>query len=300
MTCWIGEKAYHDCYQAALFHNNPYRWIGSSYAPGSTSYNSISRPDATCYTGALRRTISLNAKLNSDAQAAIDAIEPAMNIWPEEPKPAGMKVDATSSSSRDLEAPASSIKNAKSSRFSGLKKTLSIMSPEARAAAKATKAASQRIELRSAILTEESSRWPDAEWRQIVATHQAKVGITQNIAELRARQPIQYLHLLRAGYFEPIPVAWADNASNPLKFTIDSAAGWRGITPAWRGFEDTAEERLYWVLNHRQSPTGQRMKPDIISAMNMALSRMASAVEPPPTYFSIDDTCHLQHKSKGY
>jgi hypothetical protein len=42
------------------------------------------------------------------------------------------------------------------------------------------------------------------------------------------------------------------------------------------------------------------MKPDIISAMNMARARMASAVEPPPVYFSADDTCHLQHTSDGY
>jgi len=126
------------------------------------------------------------------------------------------------------------------------------------------------------------------------------VGMTQKIADLRARQPIQYLHLLRAGFFEPIPVAWATMNSNPLKFNIEAAAGWRGITPAWRGFEDTAEERLYWVLNHREGSIGKRLKPDMISAMNMARARMASAVEPPPIYFSPGDTCHLQHTSEGY
>jgi hypothetical protein len=88
--------------------------------------------------------------------------------------------------------------------------------------------------------------------------------------------------------------------SNPLKFSIEAAAGWRGITPAWRGFEDTAEERLYWVLNHREgSGVATRMKPDFISEMNMARDRMASAVEPPPEYFAPDDTCNLQHTTHG-
>jgi hypothetical protein len=105
---------------------------------------------------------------------------------------------------------------------------------------------------------------------------------------------------LRAGYFEPIPVAWANQASNPLKFSIEAGAGWRGITPAWRGYEDTAEERLYWVLNHREGSVGMRMKPDFISEMNMARDRMARAVEPPPLYFDAGDTCHVQHTSEGY
>jgi hypothetical protein len=133
-----------------------------------------------------------------------------------------------------------------------------------------------------------------------VAAYQEKVGMTKKIADLRLRRPIQYLHLLRAGYFEPIPVAWAGQASNPLKFSIEAASGWRGITPMWRGYEDTAEERLYWVLNHREGSVGMRMKPDFISEMDMARARMASAVEPPPEYFSPNDTCHLQHTSPGY
>jgi hypothetical protein len=133
-----------------------------------------------------------------------------------------------------------------------------------------------------------------------VANYQEKVGMFRMIADLRARKPIQYLHLLRAGYFEPIPVAWATQASNPLKFNIEAAAGWRGITPAWRGYEDTAEERLYWVLNHREGSVGMRMKPDFISELNMARERMAKAVEPPPLYFAADDTCHVQHTSTGY
>lgn len=75
--------------------------------------------------------------------------------------------------------------------------------------------------------------------------------------------------------------------------------GWRGITPTWRGFEDTAEERLYWVLNHREGASGPVMKPDLISAMDMARARMESAVEPPPVYFSDSDICR-KSKSDGY
>jgi hypothetical protein len=106
--------------------------------------------------------------------------------------------------------------------------------------------------------------------------------------------------LLKAGYFEPIPRAWVKPGSNPLKFTIDSSVGWRGITPTWRGYRDTAEERLYWVLNHRLS-NATILKPDIISALKSAQARMEQAIEPPSIYYSQDDTCHhLQQAFKGY
>lgn len=63
----------------------------------------------------------------------------------------------------------------------------------------------------------------------------------------------------------------------------------------------TAEERLYWVLNHRVGAgSARRMKPDFISEMDMARERMARAVPPPPQYSSPDDQCHIQHTSKGY
>jgi hypothetical protein len=186
------------------------------------------------------------------------------------------------------------------SKRSTLKKALSIQSSEEKVASKTSKIFSEARELRDSILREEHGRWPELEDRQIVMTYQNQVGLTQKVAELRSRCPLQYLHLLKAGYFEPIPVAWAKQASNPLKFTIDAAAGWRGITPAWRGYEDTAEERLYWVLNHRPGDTPARLKPDSISALELALARMAQAVEPPPIYYAADDTCHVRHTSKGY
>ena len=154
--------------------------------------------------------------------------------------------------------------------------------------------------LRVEILKEELGRWPDSQWRQFVTEYQERIGILKKVTDLRTRFPLQYLHLLKAGYFEPIPHEWAVHPSNPLKFKIEAAAGWRGITPAWRGFEDLAEERLYWVLNHREGSTGTRMKPDLISVMSMARERMARAEEPPPVYSSADDTCNLQHTSAGY
>lgn len=279
------------------------------------------RPNPGAYSLSVQQTIQLNTTLNAQAQSAIDAKEPTVNIWEVDQitsSMSNMTIGGPSSSQYDDQkrpiekksaekrqsvagpAPASSTASLKPSRFAGLKKALAIKSPEEKAVAKTEKIVARSRELRNAILQEENGRWPDQEWRLIVAAYQEKVGMTRKIAALRARQPIQYLHLLRAGYFEPIPVAWANLASNPLKFSIEAAGGWRGITPAWRGYEDTAEERLYWVLNHREGSAGARLKPDIISAMNMARARMASAVEPPPAYFSPNDTCHLQHTSEGY
>jgi hypothetical protein len=320
----IGEKAYNDCYQATLFSSNPYRFrVVSPYGYNGSSYYGMQTPNPRYHAMSVQQTIQLNATLNAEAQAAIDAKEPSINIWEIDQLESSMSnmaiatATASSAQSGDTKQPVekgsaengqsiagpptnSNAGSAKPSKFAGLKKALAIKSPEERAAVRTGKMSARNRELRNAILEEEHGRWPDQEWRQIVAAYQEKVGMTRKIADLRARHPIQYLHLLRAGYFEPIPVAWANLASNPLKFSIEASAGWRGITPAWRGYEDTAEERLYWVLNHREGSVGMRMKPDIISAMNMARARMASAVEPPPAYYSANDTCHLQHTSEGY
>ena len=285
-----GEKAYHDCYQTSFFTRNPYRYsVTSPYGYGASALFRMPKPIPQYHAMSIRQTIRLNATLNAEAQAAINAKEPAFNIW-EMKERQNIAGPTTNGDAND----------AKPSKLESFKKALSIKSSEEKAAIKIEKMYAYARELRNSILKEEQGRWPDQEWRQIVATYQEKVGMTQKIANLRAHCPIQYLHLLRAGYFEPISVAWANQVSNPLKFTIEAAAGWRGITPAWRGYEDTAEERLYWVLNHREGNVGARLKPDIISALEMALARMASAVEPPPAYFSADDTCHLQHTSKGY
>jgi len=164
-----------------------------------------------------------------------------------------------------------------------------------RSTSKVDKAVDRARQLRDGILKEEQGRWTDKQWRDIVQIYQEKTGMAKKIADLRARHPIQYFHLLRAGYFEPIPVAWANQASNPLKFSIEASSGWRGITPTWRGNEDTAEERLFCVLNHCEGSTGTRMKPDFISALNMARERMERAVRPPPstTTSTISVTCSI-------
>ena len=318
----VGEKAYHDCYQTTFFTSNPYRFrVVSPYGNNVSAYYSAQTPKPRYYTMSVQQTIQLNAALNAEAQAAIDAKEPRFNMWEIDQLDSSMSnmtIASTSSGQVDdqkrLAEKGSAAKRqsiagpltnnnaegAKPSKFAGLKKAVFIKSSEEKAAIRAENMSALGRDLRNAILEEEHGRWPDQEWQRIVAAYQEKTGMTRKIADLRARHPTQYLHLLRAGYFEPIPVAWANLASNPLKFSIEASAGWRGITPTWRGYEDTAEERLYWVLNHREGSVGMRLKPDIISAMNMARARMASAVAPPPAYYSANDTCHLQHTSEGY
>ncbi|KIW10745.1 hypothetical protein PV08_10044 [Exophiala spinifera] len=291
-----GEKAYNDNKLGmglALLSRNPYRFrVVSPYGYYQSSWG-VQRPAPGYHAQFIHQTIALNNSLNNDAQGNVDAQEPPINIWNDETPNTAMS-QTTSSEDRKPEKPS------KVSRLSSFKQTIGIKSSEEKMASRTQKLMAKGRELRDSIIAEENGRWPDEQWRHIVATYQEKVGMIRKIADLRSRQPIQYLHLLRSGYFEPIPVAWANQASNPLKFTIDAAAGWRGVTPAWRGYEDTAEERLYWVLNHREGSTGVRMKPDFISAMDMARARMATAVEPPPEYYSSTDTCHIQHTSAGY
>jgi hypothetical protein len=321
-----GEKHYDDNkFTPALFSRNPYRYsVMSPYGYfNMTGTWGPPRPQPGAYTTYIRQTIELNNQLNRKAQAEIDSKEPKHSIWKEdtleaamdslnmkEKRPSASRSESTTADKKtqsekqapvdDVPEPGQSSRPSKPGRFSSFKSAIGIKTSEEKTVAKAQKASKAGQSLCDEILAEEQGRWPDDEWRQLVADYQEKVGMTAKIADLRARSPIQYLHLLRAGYFEPIPVAWANNPSNPLKFSIESASGWRGITPSWRGYEDTAEERLYWVLNHREGSVGMRMKPDFISEMNMARDRMAKAVEPPPLYFAADDTCHLQHTSEGY
>lgn len=321
-----GEKSYTDNkynYGGPIFTRNPYQYkTVSPYGWNQVTWGMPSRPKAAWHARNIHQTISLNNSLNKDAQANIDAKEPKYSIWDDNALERAMSniaigekkrlfSDASSSNAQASTAVnekrqslvASTTSNEKSSGFSKFRKSMGIKSSDERAVTRAEKTVGQGNSLRDQILAEENGRWPDEQWRETVMNYQAKVGMTNKIAELRAKSPIQYLHLLRAGYFEPIPVAWANQNSNPLKFSIEASAGWRGITPAWRGYEDTAEERLYWVLNHRVNPEGAtltRLKPDQISELQMARDRMASAVEPPPLYFDPMDTCHVQHTSEGY
>ena len=317
-----GERFYTN-YSAAnvtpLLNNNPYIIeCGSPFGMGYgyntfSSMGVVSRASPEPHLRWTMRTIALNNRLNENAQARVDRMEPSESIWDTSSTASltsgvfSLKVDKKSKgdSKRDTAGGVSDVQSvagetststsepSKKSRFDRFKRSLGIKSAE-------EKAAEFAASLRSSIVNEEAGRWPDATQRQLVTSYQEKVGMASHIAKLRAHKPLQYVHLLRAGYFEPIPVAWASQASNPLKFSIEAREGWRGITPAWRGYEDLAEERLYWVLNHRDGSVGMRMKPDIIWEMNMAQKRMAAAVEPPPMYFSPDDTCMQQHTSSGH
>lgn len=333
----LGEKAYNNCsvVGANFFSSNPYRFnVVSPYGMYSNSVMAgslwrVPRVQPSSYTLNVQQTVQLNARLNAKAQANIDAKEPEVCIWEVDQLAEAMaataldaKMGAVGGSSASEKGGSSEkvsekqqlepqqqqqsvpggSSNGAANRKSWFKKILPLKTPEEKEAKRLQKLSALLGSLRNAILQEEHGRWPTQEWRRLVVDYQNKVGMTSKIAQLRMHAPVQYLHLLRAGYFEPIPVAWADQLSNPLKFTIEAAEGWRGITPAWRGYEDTAEERLYWVLNHRDGSEngGGRLKPDMISALNMARARMMSAVEPPPQYFSPNDTCHLQHTSEGY
>lgn len=267
------------------------------------------QPNPLYHARAIRETIALNSQLNAEAQTKVDSQEPKQNIWEEEAlSDALADMELKDRKSKDFEKRTSIDKSggqasgkkrhsrfpsSKSFNLGSLKRAVGVKSTEQKTIEKAR-------DLREAIIAEERGRWPNEQWHQIVRAYQEKVGMATKIANLRTHRPLQYLHLLRAGYFEPIPVAWANQASNPLKFSVEAASGWRGITPAWRGFEDIAEERLYWVLNHRDGSAGMRMKPDFISEMTMAQARMAKAVEPPPLYYSATDTCRLQHTSESY
>lgn len=284
---------------------NPYSRVPTPFAITTPGSYSTAKPTLFGYNQYIQKIVRLNATLNAEAQAAIDAIEPTSTIWDTEDLETSIPNEADLISSSDTQQPAEQrlthqnnpsdplAESSKPSTFGSLKRMLSKKTTE-------EKAVIHIQGLRKAILDEEEGRWPNQEWRQLVATYQETVGISPKIAELRTRHPIQYFHLLRAGYFEPIPLAWAKSTSNPLKLSIDAIGGWRGVTPGWRGYKDLAEERLYWVMNNTEGIVGSKTKPDVISAMSMARSRMESAIETPTEYTSRDDLCKVQSISETY
>ncbi|KAJ5971856.1 uncharacterized protein N7479_001774 [Penicillium vulpinum] len=296
-----GESAYHDSHSSALIAKNPYSRVPSLFPLTTPGTYTRARPTPSGYNHYLQKMIQLNASLNAAAQTAIDAKEP-VSIWDTEDTETSVSNESDATASPDTQQPAiqglSHQKNpsgtltesSKPSAFGSLKRMLSKNTSEE----KAGKISIHPKELRAAILEEEQGRWPSQEWRQLVEAYQETVGISQKVADLRARRPIQYLHLLRAGYFEPIPMAWAKSTSSPLKLIIDAFGGWRGVTPSWRGYKDLAEERLYWAMNTTDGIARNKTKPDSISAMNMARSRIESAVSTPTEYFSPDDICNIQ------
>ncbi|KAJ6120147.1 hypothetical protein N7523_004427 [Penicillium sp. IBT 18751x] len=285
-----GEKSYHEFTHLRFFNNNPYSEVMSSYAPNGTAIYGIPRPDPQFHARFVEQTIALDTSLNAKAQAAVQATEPSFNIWElEQLESLVSTMSPTHHLSTDGDGHAE-----KSSRRSSFRKVLSVKSSDERTAGKIKKKLAGSFELRADILNEENGRWQYDSDRKIVAAYQEKVGMARQVADVRTHKPQQYIHLLRAGYFEPIPVAWQGQVSNPLGFTIDAAAGWRGITPAWRGYTNNAEERLYWVLNHREGG-GDVVKPNVLREFEIATARMASAEETNPRYHTNDDICHANN-----
>ncbi|KAJ5310394.1 uncharacterized protein N7443_002855 [Penicillium atrosanguineum] len=289
-----GEKPYHEFTHLRFFNNNPYSDVMSSYAPNGSALYGIPRPDPQFHARFVEQTIALNTSLNIKAQAAVQAMEPSFNVWELEQLES---LVSNMSHSRRLSTEGDGNVERPSTR-SSIRKVLSVKTSDERTAVKIKKKFAGSFELRAEIMKEENGRWQYDTDRQIVAAYQEKVGIAQQVAEFRTHKPRQYIHLLRAGYFEPIPVAWQGQACSPLGFTIDSAAGWRGITPAWRGYTNNAEERLYWVLNHRAGG-GDMVKPTLLRGFEIASARMASAEEPNPRYHTPDDICH-ENQSRAY
>ncbi|KAJ5338210.1 hypothetical protein N7452_004938 [Penicillium brevicompactum] len=290
-----GEKPYHDFSHLRLSNNNPYANIMSSYTLASSSLRGVAKPDPKFHLRFVQETIALDSALNEKAHAAVQLTEPSVNIWELE-QLESLVSDMSVTRRRSDYGDNNSEKPSKRSSF---RKAFSVRSSDERTALKIRKKLSGPFKLRSDIIEEEQHRWQDDTDRYLALTYQHRTGIARDVEELRTHKPLQYLHLLRAGYFEPIPIAWQCHTSNPLGFTIDSSAGWRGLTPGWRGYRTTAEERLYWTLKHRIGGETTK-KPDLISELDTARERMASAVQLHPRYHSPDDICNSQYPSRNY
>ncbi|KAI2791991.1 hypothetical protein POX_b02022 [Penicillium oxalicum] len=290
-----GEKHYYGyVWGARFFNHNPYQGkVISPYGYVSSRYLAMPRPDPTFHAKSLHQAIEVNEDLNSKAQLAVDALEPSFCIW---------DVDQLekSISALGISSATSQLQSSGKLRRPSLKKALSIKSSEERVASKTLKLFAGARELRDSIVKEESGRWPCDEDKSVVYRYQDNMRLTRAMTDMRNQKPLQYLHLLRAGYFEPIPLAWAKDLSSPLRFTIDAAAGWRGITPTWRGFQTTGEERLQWVVNHRSGNTRGRERPNFFTALNQARTRMAQSVPCPSIYRSPYDTCFLKTTATEY
>jgi len=194
-----------------MFTSNPYvRNVISPYGqPWNRATNSNymgayyrAQPIPAAHYANIVQTVALNKELNDKAQATIDAMEPKQNIWQRDvmERPA---MAEKGQSQQSIIAPAP---NEKKPKFlSRLLSSSSTPSSSSTSTAKLPKDVPSAEELVQSILREETARWPD-EWRDIVRQYQIKTGMLNKIAHLRLVAPIQYLHLLRAGYFEPIPV----------------------------------------------------------------------------------------------
>ncbi|KAF7982305.1 hypothetical protein HWV62_28984 [Athelia sp. TMB] len=142
---------------------------------------------------------------------------------------------------------------------------------------------------------EENRRWPTAQEREIAVRYQAAVGL-QHLAISRDKR---YLKRLSMGYFEPIPLAWSQDmyGRNPL---VQPCAGF-GIGK----YEDGAEERLYWTLNHAVHDGKPRLKSmPRTEAQELLLAarrgRRAQTID--MSYISDGDAFqgNRRYKQKGY
>ena len=280
-----GEKAYHDCTRLRFKNHNPYSFkITSPFSLVNFPLTGMAKPDPFYHLEFLEQTQAQDLALNTIAEEAVEALEPAFNIWDLEQLESlvsNMSTNRRSSltNSTDIE---------RAPKRTGFKKAFSMKSSDERTATKMRKKFAGSTELRDEILAEEQGRWQNSMDRLIVATYQENIGISQQVNELRRHRPIQYLHLLRAGYFEPLITSWDGQPPSLLGFIIDAATGWRGFTPTWRGYKTIAEERLYWVLRHRH---GKRpmAKVSFNKELDMARTRMAEAVEPKDAPDSLDE-----------
>jgi len=291
-----GEKAYHDCTRLRFKNHNPYSFkITSPFSLVNFPLTGMAKPDPYYHLEFLEQTRAQDLALNKIAEEAIEALEPAFNIWDLEQLES--LVSNMSTNRRSSLTNGGDIERA--SKRTGFKKAFSMKSSDERTATKMRKKFAGSTELRDEILAEEQGRWQNSTDRQVVATYQENMGISQQVAELRKHRPVQYLHLLRAGYFEPIITSWDGQPPSLLGFTIDAATGWRGFTPTWRGYNNIAEERLYWVLRHRH---GKRpiSKLHFTQEFDMAQSRMAEAVEPREAPESSDEIRAARDSSPRY
>jgi hypothetical protein len=167
-----------------------------------------SRPIPGYHAQSIHQTIDLNNSLNREAQANIDAKEPKHSIWNDDPVETAMSKLSVTDSKRPLDrklsvngspkeqnsdAPLPSNGDAarpKPSKLSSFRKSIGIKTSDERVIAKAEKSSKEGNSLRTDILAEENGRWPDDQWRYIVAVYQEKVGMSKKIADLRARSPV--------------------------------------------------------------------------------------------------------------
>lgn len=287
-----GEKPYHDCTRLRFKNHNPYSFKITSPLSLVNFLTGMAKPDPIYHLEFIEQTLAMDLTLNKAAEEAIEALEPAFNIWDLEQLESlvsNMSIHRRTSLGADGEID-------KASKRSGFRKAFSMKSSDERTAIKMKKKFAGPSELRDEILAEEQGRWQDDNDKYIVTAYQENIGIIQEVAELRRKRPMQYLHLLRAGYFEPIITSWEGQVPTLLSFSIDAAAGWRGVTPRWRGYKSVAEERLYWVLSHRQGQKAHS-KPSLTTELDQARTRSATAVQPGQIYERTDEVSLVQSGS---